>query len=63
MELPQRAPPTFDWAAITFGIGPHSSLNYNFHRNVNARPVEPRVEDGVLGGGADKGSGERCKLP
>jgi len=29
MELPQRAPPTFDWAAITLGIGPHSSLACN----------------------------------
>ena len=26
MELPQRAPPIFGWAAITLGIGPHSSL-------------------------------------
>jgi len=25
MELPQRAPPIFSWAAITLGIGPHSS--------------------------------------
>jgi len=25
-ELLQRAPPIFGWAAITFGIGPHSSL-------------------------------------
>jgi len=24
-ELPQRAPPIFGWAAITLGIGPHSS--------------------------------------
>ena len=24
-ELLQRAPPIFSWAAITFGIGPHSS--------------------------------------
>jgi len=24
-ELSQRAPPIFSWAAITFGIGPHSS--------------------------------------
>ena len=27
-ELSQRAPPIFGWAAITFGIGPHSSFNY-----------------------------------
>jgi len=26
MELSQRAPAIFGWAAITFGIGPHSSL-------------------------------------
>jgi len=26
MELPQRAPRIFGWAAITLGIGPHSSL-------------------------------------
>ena len=26
MELLQRAPPIFGWAAITLGIGPHSSL-------------------------------------
>ena len=25
-ELSQRAPPKFGWAAITLGIGPHSSL-------------------------------------
>jgi len=25
-ELSQRAPPIFGWAAITFGIGPHSTL-------------------------------------
>jgi len=25
-ELSQRAPPIFAWAAITFGIGPHSSF-------------------------------------
>jgi len=25
-ELSQRAPPIFGWAAITLGIGPHSSL-------------------------------------
>jgi len=25
-ELLQRAPPIFGWAAITLGIGPHSSL-------------------------------------
>ena len=25
-ELTQRAPPIFGWAAITLGIGPHSSL-------------------------------------
>jgi len=25
-ELSQRAPPIFGWAAITFGIGPHSSI-------------------------------------
>jgi len=25
-ELSQTAPPTFGWAAITLGIGPHSSL-------------------------------------
>jgi len=25
-ELSQRAPPMFGWAAITLGIGPHSSL-------------------------------------
>ena len=27
-ELSQRAPPTFRWAAITFGIGPHSSCTF-----------------------------------
>ena len=27
-ELSQRAPPIFGWAAITFGIGPHSSSRY-----------------------------------
>jgi len=26
MKLSQRAPPIFDWAAITLGIGPHSSV-------------------------------------
>jgi len=26
MELSQRAPPIFRWAAITLGIGPHSSF-------------------------------------
>jgi len=26
MELSQRAPPIFGWAAITLGIGPHSNL-------------------------------------
>ena len=26
MELSQRAPPIFGWAAITLGIGPHSIL-------------------------------------
>jgi len=26
MELSQRAPPIFGWAAITLGIGPHSSI-------------------------------------
>jgi len=26
MEVSQRAPPIFGWAAITLGIGPHSSL-------------------------------------
>ena len=26
-ELSQTAPPIFGWAAITFGIGPHSSCN------------------------------------
>jgi len=25
-ELSERAPPVFAWAAITFGIGPHSSF-------------------------------------
>jgi len=30
MELLQRAPPTFGWAAITLGIGPHSSLGLFF---------------------------------
>jgi len=25
--LSQRAPPIFGWAAITLGIGPHSSLH------------------------------------
>ena len=29
-ELLQRAPPTFGWAAITLGIGPHSSLGLFF---------------------------------
>ena len=29
-ELPQRAPPIFDRAAITLGIGPHSSFFYLF---------------------------------
>jgi len=28
MELLQRVPPIFGWAAITFGIGPHSSYTY-----------------------------------
>jgi len=28
MELSQWAPPIFGWAAITLGIGPHSSLVY-----------------------------------
>jgi len=27
-ELSQRAPPIFGWAAITLGIGPHSSCTY-----------------------------------
>ena len=27
-ELSQRAPPIFGWAAITLGIGPHSSFFY-----------------------------------
>ena len=27
-ELSQRAPPIFGWAAITLGMGPHSSLEY-----------------------------------
>jgi len=29
-ELSQRAPPIFDWVAITLGIGPHSSSNFYF---------------------------------
>jgi len=28
-ELSQRAPPIFGWAAITLGIGPHSSYRYS----------------------------------
>jgi len=28
MELLQKAPPIFGWAAITLGIGPHSSYYY-----------------------------------
>jgi len=28
MGLPQRAPPIFFWAAITFGISPHSNYYY-----------------------------------
>ena len=27
-KLSQRVPPIFGWAAITLGIGPHSSLSY-----------------------------------
>ena len=27
-ELSQRAPPIFGWAAITLGIGPHSSVSF-----------------------------------
>ena len=30
-ELSQRAPPTFGRAAITLGIGPHSSFSYLLH--------------------------------
>jgi len=29
-ELSQRAPPIFGWAAITLGIGPHSSFESAF---------------------------------
>jgi len=28
MELLQKAPPIFGWAAITLGIGPHPSYYY-----------------------------------
>jgi len=31
-ELSQRAPPIFGWAAITLGIGPHSSFFLFFPR-------------------------------
>jgi len=35
-ELSQRAPPIFGWAAITMGIGQHSSFNFIYY----ARPME-----------------------
>jgi len=31
-ELSQRAPPVFCWAAITLGIGPHSSFLVKCHQ-------------------------------
>jgi len=36
-ELSQRTPPIFDWAAITMGIGPHSSLIF-FRPHIFRRP-------------------------
>ena len=32
MELSQRAQPIFGWAAITLGIGPHSSCNISWQK-------------------------------
>ena len=40
-ELSQRAPPIFGWAAITFDIGPHSSLRSTVGGIVSA-PVRSR---------------------
>jgi len=39
MELSQRAPSIFGWAAVTMGIGPHSSFNTVLltHLNVCSR--------------------------
>jgi len=37
MELLQRAPPIFGWAAIMLGIGPHSSFHrHNYHPKSHA---------------------------
>jgi len=41
-ELSLRAPPIFGWAAITLGIGPHSSLFIIFsHSNLRGRRTPP----------------------
>jgi len=37
-ELSQSAPPIFGWAAITLGIGPHSSSFYLLGEEVEASP-------------------------
>jgi len=38
-ELMQRAPPIFGWAAITLGIGPHSSVHHVSNKQLG-RPTD-----------------------
>ena len=46
-ELSQRAPPTFGWAAITLGIGPHSSLVLFFSKRSVKLELDKAVSEVV----------------